>query len=88
MILQPNIRYLYREYRDFFNHNIALNDKSLGEVLQMVGFSIEKNLPKFLPCTTKSKMPKNPLLVKIYFKIPFAWKIMEKQTFNLGRKHV
>jgi len=86
MILQPNIRYAYKEYWDFFDHHIPLSDRSLVEALQMVGFKIEKVLPKFLPYTTKSKIPKNTLLVKIYLKIPFVWKIMGKQMFILARK--
>lgn len=88
MILQPNIRYLYREYWDFFDHHIPLSDKSLTEVLQMVGFRIEQTLPKFLPYTTKSRLPQHPLLVKMYLRIPFIWKIMGKQMFILGRKDV
>ena len=58
MILQPNIRYAYKEYWDFFDHHTPLSDRSLVEALQMVGFKIEKVLPKFLPYTTKSKIPK------------------------------
>ena len=88
MILQPNIRYLYKEYWDFFDHHIPLSDKSLIEVLQMVGFRIEQALPRFLPYTTKSKIPQKPFLVEIYLKMPFVWKIMGKQMFILGRKHV
>ena len=88
MILQPNMRYLYREYWDFFDHNIPLSERSLAEVLEMVGFRIEQVLPKFLPYTTKSKIPQNPFLVKIYLKIPLAWKIIGKQMFILAKKHV
>jgi ubiquinone/menaquinone biosynthesis C-methylase UbiE len=53
MILQPNIRYVYKEYWDFFDHCTPLSDKSLVEVLQTVGFIIQEILPKFLPYTTK-----------------------------------
>ena len=88
IILQPNIRYAYKEYWDFFDHYLPFSDKSLIEVLQMVGFKIEKVLPKFLPYTTKSKIPQNPFLVKIYLKLPFIWKIIGKQMFILGIKHV
>lgn len=88
MILQPNIRYLYKEYWNFFDHHIPLSDKSLAEVLQVVGFTVEKVLPRFLPYTTKSRMPQNLLFVKIYLKIPFVWKVIGKQMFVLGRKYV
>jgi len=88
MILQPNIRYLYKEYWDFFDHHIPLSDKSLIEALRMVGFRIEQILPKFLPYTTKSRMPQHSLLVKTYLKMPFIWKIMGRQMFVFGRKYV
>jgi Uncharacterized protein conserved in bacteria len=86
MILQPNIRFLSREYWDFFDHVVPLSDRSLAEVLHLVGFEIEKIIPKFLPYTTKSKIPKNISLVKLYLKIPFAWRLFGKQAFALARK--
>jgi len=86
MILQPNIRYAYKEYWDFFDHYIPLSHKSLIEVLQMVGFRIDKVLPQFLPYTTKNKIPKNVILVKLYLKLPFIWKLIGKQMFILARK--
>jgi len=88
IILQPNIRYCYKEYWDFFDHYLPFSDRSLVKALHMVGFKIEQVLPKFLPYTTKSKIPQNPFLVKIYLKLPFIWKLMGKQMFILGRKNV
>jgi ubiquinone/menaquinone biosynthesis C-methylase UbiE len=86
MILSPNIKYASKEYWDFFDHHIPLSDKSLVEALKMVGFRVEQVLSKFLPYSTKSKMPQNPLLIKLYLKMPFAWKIMGKQMFIIARK--
>jgi ubiquinone/menaquinone biosynthesis C-methylase UbiE len=70
MIPQPNIRYLYKQYWDFFDHHIPLSDESLVEALQMNGFNVEQVLSKFLPYSTEGKLPKHPLLVKIYLKTP------------------
>lgn len=86
IIIQPNIRYVYREYWDFFDHYIPLSDKSLIEALGMVGFKIEQVLPKFLPYTTKGKIPKRSFLTKIYLKVPFIWRILGKQMFILAKK--
>jgi ubiquinone/menaquinone biosynthesis C-methylase UbiE len=86
MILQPNIRYLYKEYWDFFDHYIPLSDKSIVEVLQMIGFRVESVIPKFLPYTTKSRIPKSPFLVKVYLKTPFIWRIIGKQMFIVAKK--
>ena len=86
MILQPNIRYAYKEYWDFFDHHLALSDKSLIEALQIAGFSIERVLPKFLPYTTKTKMPQKEFLIKAYLKFPLIWKILGKQMLIIARK--
>jgi len=88
LILQPNIRYLYKQYWDYFDHQIPLSDKSLTEALQITGFTIEKIIDRFLPYTTKSSIPKSLWLVKLYLKMPFIWKIMGKQTFIYGTKNV
>jgi SAM-dependent methyltransferase len=86
LILQPNIKYLYREYWDYFDHNIPISDKSLTEVLEFSGFKILKCLPKFLPYTTKSKFPKTSLLVWLYLKLPFAFNIFGRQVFVVAEK--
>lgn len=86
MILQPNIRYLYKEYWDFFDHHIPLSDRSLVEALQLANFQVEIVIPKFIPYTTKSRIPKNSALIKMYLKIPLLWKIFGKQTFVMAKK--
>ncbi|MFL6528070.1 MAG: class I SAM-dependent methyltransferase [Chthoniobacterales bacterium] len=45
----PNVRLLPGEYWDFWDHNLALTDRSLTEVLQLTGFAIERSIPQFLP---------------------------------------
>lgn len=87
LILQPNYRYLYKEYWDFFDHHLPLSDRSMVEALQMAGFKIEQVIPRFLPYTTKGKIPKHPLLIKIYLVMPLLWRVMGKQMFILARKY-
>lgn len=86
LILQPNIRYLYKNYWDFFDHYIPLSDRSLIEALKIVGFNTEQVLPKFLPYTTKSKLPQSPFLIKAYLVLPIIWRIMGKQAFIVAKK--
>lgn len=86
LILEPNIRYVYKQYWDFFDHYIPLSDKSLAEALKMTGFDIDKVYPKFLPYTTKSALPQYDFLVKLYLKVPLSWRIVGKQVFVVGRK--
>ena len=86
LILQPNIRHVGFEYWDFFDHHIALTDKSLVEGLLIKEFKIKRVISKFLPFTTKSKIPQHPFLVWIYLKIPLVWRVMGKQSFLVAEK--
>jgi len=86
LILQPNIRFAYREYWDFIDHILPLSDKSLVEALILKGFSIKKIIPRFLPYSTKSGLPVNSFLIKWYLRLPFAWRIFGKQCFVVASK--
>lgn len=86
LILQPNIKYCGPKYWDFFDHHTPLTDTSLAEVLESSGFVVEKLISRFLPYSTKSKIPKNPIFVKIYLMFPMVWKIMGEQTFVVAKK--
>lgn len=86
LILQPNIRFLPHNYWDFFDHHTPLSDRSLAEALQMLDMHIMHNYPRFLPYTTKSKLPKGTFFVKWYLRMPFAWPLFGKQAFIVAVK--
>jgi len=86
LILQPNIRYCYKDYWMFFDHITPLDDRSISEALEINGFKVLECRPKFLPYTTKSNLPKSLLLLKIYLKIPLLQKIFGKQAFICAKK--
>ncbi len=86
LMLQPNIRYCYKEYWDFFDHIIPLSHKSIQEVLFSLNFRIIMLKPKFLPYSTKSRLPWHPLLVKIYLKLPPLQFVFGKQMFVYAEK--
>jgi SAM-dependent methyltransferase len=86
IIVQPNIRYAYKEYWDFFDHHVPLSHASLGEALQMTGFCIEVLRPRFLPYTTKSRLPQAPWLVRLYLALPPAQWVLGKQMLVVARK--
>jgi ubiquinone/menaquinone biosynthesis C-methylase UbiE len=86
LILQPNIRYCYKDYWMFFDHITPLDDRSLSEILELNGFEIIECRPKFVPYTTKSKLPQSIFLLKIYLKFPLIQKIIGKQTFICAKK--
>ena len=81
VILQPNIKYAYREYWDFLDHHIALSHESMAEALELTGFTVRECRPRFMPFSTKSSLPQSPLLVSIYLRItPLQW-LLGKQMF-------
>lgn len=86
MILQPNIRYLPGEYWDYFDHHTPLTERSLVEGLQLAGLHPATVIAKFLPYTTKSRLPQAPWLVRLYLKIPLAWHVLGKQAFVVAEK--
>ena len=57
LVLQPNIRFAYREYWDFFDHHLPFSDRAMVEGLESSGFAIESVRPRFLPFTTKGRLP-------------------------------
>lgn len=85
LIIQPNIRYAYKEYWDFHDHYIPISDKSLAELLRIKKFQIKACYPKFLPYTTKSRFSRFSLLLKIYLRTPFLWRIVGKQLFIVAQ---
>lgn len=86
LILQPNIRYVSRDYWMFFDHITPIDDRALCELLELAGFKIRKLLPRFLPYTTKSRLPKSLFLIKIYLKIPLLYRLFGGQAFVVAEK--
>jgi SAM-dependent methyltransferase len=81
LILQPNIRYAYREYWDFLDHHLALSHVSMAEALALAGFRVVEMVPRFLPFSTKSALPSWPSLVRLYLRVPLAHRLLGKQMF-------
>ena len=86
LILQPNIRFLPGNYWDFFDHHTPLSDRCLVEALGALEMKIVKSYPRFLPYTTKSKLPKRSIFVKMYLRIPWIWPVFGKQAFIVAEK--
>lgn len=85
IVLQPNIRYVGAAYWDFIDHKVALTEHSLVEAAQAAGFEVEHLVPRFLPYTTKSRLPQAAWLVRAYLRVPLAWRLMGKQTLLVAR---
>jgi dolichol-phosphate mannosyltransferase len=82
----PNLRYLPGEYWDFWDHHVPITDRSLKEVLQNLDFRVEDCMPRFLPYTTCSSLPKNPWLVSLYLRLPLAWPWFGRQFLIRAQK--
>ncbi len=81
LILQPNVRYCARDYWQFFDHITPIDDRALTEALSATGFDVLTCIPRFLPYTTKGRLPTGPSLVRLYLKVPLAWRVMGAQAF-------
>ena len=86
LIIQPNIKYAYREYWDFIDHHLPLTENSLGEALIATGYRVAECIPRFLPFSVSSSPSKSPKLLRLYLKMPLAWRLFGKQTFMVGVK--
>jgi ubiquinone/menaquinone biosynthesis C-methylase UbiE len=86
LILQPNFKYCVREYFDFFDHHQPYTDRSMAEGLRLAGFEIAEVVPRFLPFSTKQRLPQGAGLVRLYLKIPLAWRIFGQQMFIVATK--
>ena len=85
IVLQPNIRYVGAAYWDFIDHHVALTERSLTEAATAAGFDVEHLVPRFLPYTTKSRVPQSSWLVRAYLRVPLAWRVLGKQTLLIAR---
>jgi len=81
LILQPNIRFCARDFWMFFDHITPLDQHSLAEALEISGFRVVHTIVRFLPFTTKSRLPNSLFLVRLYLQIPLLWRIFGQQTF-------
>jgi SAM-dependent methyltransferase len=81
LILQPNVRYCAKDYWMFFDHITPVDDRALVEVLQATRYDVDLCIPRFLPYTTKGRLPSGPGLVRLYLKVKPAWKVLGAQAF-------
>jgi SAM-dependent methyltransferase len=78
LILQPNFRLAPARY---FDHRVVLTERSLREGLEAAGYQIREMRVRFLPFTSKSRLPRWPLLVRLYLWCRPAQWLLGKQTF-------
>jgi SAM-dependent methyltransferase len=86
IVLQPNIRLVGGRYWDFLDHKTPLTEKSLEEAGQTAGLETIELITRFLPYTTKSRMPQHRWLVRAYLAFRPAWRVLGKQTLYVARR--
>jgi SAM-dependent methyltransferase len=86
IIIQPNLACLHGRFFDFLDHHLPLTHKSMAEALALTGFTVERCVPRFLPFTTRTRMPQRPWMLKLYLTLPPLWYIFGKQMFILAGK--
>ena len=86
LVLQPNIRLVRGAYWDFIDHKVALTEKSLAEAAELAGLEVDKVLTRFLPYTTKTRLPQAPIHVRAYVALRHVWFVCGKQTLSIAKK--
>jgi SAM-dependent methyltransferase len=84
IILQPNIRLVGPRYWDFIDHRMAITDRSLLEAAELAGLRAERLVTRFLPYSTKGRLPTHPLLVRAYLRVPPVWLLLGRQSLFVG----
>ncbi len=86
VVLQPNFAYCSKQYFDFFDHRLIFTHKGMVEGLVIHGFAVQKIIPRFLPYTSKGKIPASPWMVSAYLRFPLAWRILGSQMLLVACK--
>jgi hypothetical protein len=84
IVLQPNIRLVGARYWDFIDHKVALTERSLLEAAELAGLRTVDLITRFLPYSTKGRLPANGRLVRAYLMFRPAWLLMGRQTLFVG----
>jgi SAM-dependent methyltransferase len=86
IVLQPNIRLVGHRYWDFIDHRVALTERSLLEAAELANLQTVELTTRFIPYSTKGRLPQHPALVRAYLSFPPAWRVLGKQTLYVGER--
>ena len=79
IILQPNVRLTGGRFWDFLDHTLPLTELGMQEALAVAGFRTISCRARFLPYTTKSRVPKPSWLLRLHLALPPAQWLFGKQ---------
>ena len=71
IVVQPNFRYCAADYFDDYTHLQVFTHVSLADLLTAEGFHVRRVVPRFLPFSMRSRLPRPRVLVRVYLRSPF-----------------
>jgi SAM-dependent methyltransferase len=86
VIMQPNVRLVGGAFWDFFDHTLPLSERGMTEALGVAGFRVAECRARFLPYTTKSRLPQWAFLVRLYLRCRPAQFLLGKQMLVVAER--
>ncbi len=86
MIMQPNVRLVGGAFWDFFDHTLPLSERGMTEALEVAGFRVIECRARFLPYTTKSRLPQWAFLVRLYLRFRPVQYLLGKQMLVVAER--
>jgi len=82
----PNVRLVPGAYWDFFDHYVALTERSMTEILTKCGFEVELCLKRFLPYSMSQGRTYPLWMLRAYLAMPALWSLFGRQFLVVARK--
>jgi SAM-dependent methyltransferase len=86
IVMQPNVRLVGGAFWDFFDHTLPLSERGMTEALEVGGFRVVECRARFLPYTTKSRLPQWAFLVRLYLRFRPAQYLLGKQMLVVAER--
>jgi len=86
VIMQPNVRLVGGAFWDFFDHTLPLSERGMAEALEVAGFRVVECRARFLPYTTKSRLPQWAVLGRLYLRFRPAQFLLGKQMLLVAER--
>jgi SAM-dependent methyltransferase len=84
--LGPNIKHVPGAYWDFWDHTIPLTDLSLAEAMKLSGFGIRERKGRTLPYTMSNVRELPTAFLKVYLRVPLAWRFFGHQFLVVAER--
>jgi SAM-dependent methyltransferase len=86
IVMQPNVRLVGGAFWDFFDHTLPLTEKGMAEAMSVAGLEVVERRARFLPYTTKGRLPRWAWLVRLYLALGPAQWLFGKQMLVVARR--